>query len=72
MVLVGDNVPMLAEYLDQSEANVYHKLSCKISWALKDVCLIRKRYNLTNNEVVEIFIEGCDVDAKTYCEGSCK
>ena len=70
MVLVGDNVPKLAEYLGQTEGNVYGKLSGKISWTLRDIGMITKRYNLTNDEVVEIFIEGWEIDAEADCEGS--
>ena len=72
MVLAGDNVPTLAEYLGQSEANVYHKLSGKISWTLRDIGMISNRYDLTNDEIVEIFIEGCDEDVQANGEGSCE
>ena len=70
MVLAGDNVPMLAEYLGQTETNVYNKLSGKINWTLRDMGMISNRYDLTNDEIVEIFIEGWDEDAQADCEGS--
>lgn len=72
MVLAGDNVPMLADFLGQTETNVYNKLSGKINWTLRDIGMISNRYDLTNDEIVEIFIEGCDEDAQADCEGSCE
>ena len=72
MVLAGDNVPALADYLGQTESNVYHKLNGKIKWTLRDIGMITKRYDLSNDEVVEIFIEGCDEDVQADCEGSCE
>ena len=72
MVLAGDNVPTLAEYLGQSDTNVYNKLSGKISWTVRDICMIGNRYDLTNDEIVEIFIEGCDEDVQADCEESCE
>ena len=72
MVLAGDNVPMLADFLGQSETNVYNKLSGKINWTLRDIGMITNRYNLNNDEIVQIFIEGWDEDAQADCEGSCE
>lgn len=72
MVLAGDNVPALAEYLGQCEANVYHKLSGKYKWTLEDVSKISKRYNLTNAETYEIFIKRGDEGEQANCEGSCE
>ena len=58
--------------LGQTESNVYHKLNGKIKWTLRDIGMITKRYDLSNDEVVEIFIEGCDEDVQADCEGSCE
>ena len=72
MVLAGDNVPALADYLGQSEANVYFKLSGKYAWTLKDVSAISKRYELTNAETFEIFIKRGDENEQTNDQGSCE
>lgn len=72
MVLFGDNVPSLARYLEQSDANVYNKLNGSRPFSLQDVSSISKRYNLTNAEVYEIFIKRGDSSEQANCERSCE
>lgn len=72
MVLFGDNVDTLADYLDQSRQNVYNKLNGTTMFSLQDVSAISKRYKLTNSEVYEIFIKRGDDGEQANCEGSCE
>lgn len=72
MVLAGDSVTDLAEYLGQTPANVFKKFSGNTVFSLQDVSAISKRYNLTNAEVYEIFIKRGDESEQANCEGSCE
>ena len=72
MVLFGDNVDTLAEYLNQSRQNVYNKINGTTVFSLQDVSAISKRYKLTNGEVYEIFIKRGDESEQVDCEGSCE
>ena len=72
MVLFGDNVDALAEYLNQSRQSVYNKIAGKVPFSLQDVSAISKKYNLTNAETYEIFIKRGDEDEQANCEGSCE
>ena len=72
MVLADDTTTELAEYLGQSRQNVHNKLNGTTMWSLQDVSAIKKRYNLTNTEIYEIFIKRGDESEQVDCEGSCK
>lgn len=72
MVLFGDNVDTLADYLNQSRQNVYNKINGVTVFSLQDVSAISKRYELTNAEVYEIFIKRGDESEQANCEGSCE
>lgn len=70
MVLFGDTVEQLADYLGQSRGNVNNKINGITAFSLQDVSAISKRYNLTNAEVYEIFIKRGDEDEQTDDKGS--
>ena len=72
MVLFGDTVERLAEYLGQSRANVSNKISGITAFSLQDVSAISKRYNLTNAETFEIFIKRGDSSEQADGERSCE
>ena len=72
MVLFDDNIDALADYLNQSRANVYSKFSGKVPFSLQDVSAISKKYNLTNAEIFEIFIKRGVEDEQVNSEGSCE
>lgn len=72
MVLFGDNVDTLADYLNQSRQNVYNKINGVTVFSLQDVSAISKRYKLTNAETYEIFIKRGDESEQVDCEGSCE
>lgn len=72
MVLFGDNVDTLADYLNQSRQNVYNKINGVTVFSLQDVSAISKRYKLTNAETYEIFIKRGEDDEQANCEGSCE
>lgn len=72
MVLVDDTVDDLADYLGQSRQNVYYKFSGERAFSLQDVATIAKKYNLTNDEIVEIFIERGEESEQANCKGSCE
>lgn len=72
MVLFGDTVDRLADYLGQSRANVSNKINGLTVFSLQDVSAISKRYNLTNAEVYEIFIKRGDENEQADGEGSCE
>lgn len=72
MVLAGDNMDDLAEYLGQSRQNVYNKFKGKIVFSLQDVSAVSKRYDLTNAEIFEIFIKRGDESEQVNGEGSCE
>lgn len=55
LALNGENFTDLADCLDVTPQAVSKKLNNGFS--LKDIKKIQKKYNLTNKEVVEIFIE---------------
>ena len=72
MTLYGDTVERLADYLEQSRANVSNKINGTTMFSLQDVSAISKRYKLTNSEVYEIFIKRGDDGEQANCEGSCE
>lgn len=72
MVLVDDTVDTLADYLGQSRQNLYYKFNSERGFSLQDVAAIAKRYNLTNAEIVEIFIKRGDESEQANCKGSCE
>lgn len=72
MALVGDTMSDLAEHLNQTRVNLSNKVNGRVAFSLQDVSKIQKRYNLTNAEIYEIFIEKGDTSEQANCEGSCK
>lgn len=72
MVLVDDAVEHLADYLGQSRQNIYLKFNGERGFSLQEVALIAKRYELTNDEICEIFIERGEEVEQANCKGSCE
>lgn len=59
MVLNGDNLKTLAEYLGISYMTLSNKLKGEYDFTQTEMILIRKRYGLTDEEFNEFFMEGC-------------
>ena len=72
MVLFGDSVNDLCKYLNQTRQTLHNKMRGGTMFTIRDIRAISYRYSLTNDEIVKIFIEGCDTVAKADCEGSCE
>lgn len=56
MVLFGDTNKTLAEYLDISEKSVSDKINERgTEFKQKEIAAIKKRYSLTDEQVINIF-----------------
>ena len=72
MALIGDTMGDLAEYLNQSRVNLSSKVNSRTAFSLQDIRKIQERYNLSDSEIFEIFIEQDDNCGQVDCEGSCE
>jgi transcriptional regulator with XRE-family HTH domain len=57
LTLKGDTQEKLAEYLGIAMKTLRSKLNDESQFTQKEIIKIKKRYNLTNDEVVELFIK---------------
>jgi plasmid maintenance system antidote protein VapI len=55
MKLFGDNQTDLANAMNLSLASVNAKINGKSNWTQSEISFIKDRYNLTPEEVIEIF-----------------
>lgn len=60
MALAGDNQKSLANLLGVTTSAVNYKLNGNVRFSVDEISAIAKRYNLTNDEIVEIFM--CEGD----------
>lgn len=51
----GDNYETLSEKLGITKRSVINKMNGDTEWTLKELRIIRKVYNLTDEQVMEIF-----------------
>ena len=64
MVLFGDTQSILADVLEITVQSVSNKIKGVngAEFSLSEVCIIKDRYNLTPEEVVDIFLTSNDTD----------
>ena len=58
MILNHDTVSSLADYLGINRQNVSVKINGKRDFKQGEIAKIAERYNLTSEEVTEIFLKG--------------
>lgn len=56
MLETGINASILASELGQTRQNIYKKISGKADFSLKDIKFLRKKLSLTDEELIDIFI----------------
>lgn len=57
MVLHGDTIKKLAEYLDLAEQTLSRKINGKADFTQTEMSRIRKRYDLDNETFARIFLK---------------
>jgi hypothetical protein len=58
MVLYGDNMESLAEYLGINRATLSRKISGEADWKQREMIMIKDRYKLTDEKFAQIFTKG--------------
>lgn len=57
MVYNGDNRDTLATALEVGKTTISNKLRGATDFKLNEICILRKRWNLTNEKLLEIFFD---------------
>lgn len=57
MVLFGDNFSSLADAMHVAKSTLSHKANNKVQFTPEEINFIRHRYDLSPEQVVDIFLE---------------